>query len=248
MTNWRRWVGYIEKIMQDKWMIPVTKAEESIEGMLAQYSFYTLRTRGLVLLAITLVLTIPSLVLLLHSCTVTRVSSAPSFCTSPVVSSTKAADTAHLDEPIDLAEEDQTWANKLPLGGSFSPSRCLPTTRVAVLLPFRDREAHLATFLRKMHPFLQVLFLQLDQSDQLVSPGPGHPVHLGCAQPNWLSTFYARTSLQRRFQLLTFLWRKKIPGVSEAIRHITPSPDCFVLHDIDHIPEKQGLIYRYLSP
>ena len=134
--------------------------------MLAQYSFYTLRTRGLVLLAITLVLTIPSLVLLLHSCTVTRVS--PSFCASPVVSSTKAADTAHLDEPIDLAEEDQSWANKLPLGGSFSPSGCLPTTRVAVLLPFRDREAHLATFLRKMHPFLQVLFLQLDQSDQLV--------------------------------------------------------------------------------
>ena len=123
---------------------------------MTQYSFYTLRTRGLVLLAITLVLTIPSLVLLLHSCTVTRVSS--SFCISPVVSSTKAADTAHLDEPIDLAKEDQSWANKLPLGGSFSPSRCLPTTRVAVLLPFRDREAHLATFLRKMHPFLQVLF------------------------------------------------------------------------------------------
>ena len=136
----------------------MTQTEESIVGMLAQYSFYTLRTRGLVLLAITLVLTIPSLVLLLHSCTVTRVSSAPSFCTSPVVSSTKAADTAHLDEPIDLAEEDQSWANKLPLGGSFAPSRCLPTTRVAVLLPFRDREAHLATFLRKMHPFLQVLF------------------------------------------------------------------------------------------
>ena len=134
----------------------MTKAEESIEGMLAQYSFYTLRTRGLVLLAITLVLTIPSLVLLLQSCTVTRVSS--SFCTSPVVSSTKAADTAHLDEPIDLSEEDQSWANKLPLGGSFAPSGCLPTTRVAVLLPFRDREAHLATFLRKMHPFLQVLF------------------------------------------------------------------------------------------
>ena len=135
----------------------MTKAEESIEGMLAQYSFYTLRTRGLVLLATTLVLTIPSLLLLLlHSCTVTRIFSPPSFCPSPVVSSTKASDTTHLDEPLDLTAEDLTWANKLPSGGSFSPSGCLPTTRVAILLPFRDREAHLATFLRKMHPFLQV--------------------------------------------------------------------------------------------
>ena len=123
---------------------------------MTQYSFYTLRTRGLFLLATTLVLTIPSLVLFLHSCTVTRVTHSPSFCPSPVVSSTKASDTTHLDEPLDLKAEDLTWSNKLPPGGSFSPSGCLPTTRVAVLLPFRDREAHLATFLRKMHPFLQV--------------------------------------------------------------------------------------------
>ena len=127
---------------------------------MGQYSFYTLRTRGLVLLAITLVLTIPSLVLLLHSCTVTKVSPAPSFCPTPVVSSTKESDTKHLDEPLDLAEENLGWAGKLPLGGSFSPTGCLPTTRVAILLPFRDREAHLATFLRKMHPFLQTQGIQ----------------------------------------------------------------------------------------
>ena len=123
---------------------------------MTQYSFYTLRTRGLVLLASTLVLTIPSLVLLLHSCIVTKIPPAPSFCPTPVVSSTKESDTTHLDEPLDLAGEDLMWEGKLPFGGSFSPTGCLPTTRVAILLPFREREAHLATFLRKMHPFLQV--------------------------------------------------------------------------------------------
>ena len=128
--------------------------------MMVQYSFYTLRTRGLVLLATTLVLTIPSLLLLLHSCTVTQVSLAPSFCKTPVVSSTKEADTTHLDEPLDLAEENLKWSGKLPLGGTFSPTACLPTTRVAILLPFRDREAHLATFIKKMHPFLQTQGIQ----------------------------------------------------------------------------------------
>ena len=127
---------------------------------MAQYSYYTLRTRGLVLLATTLVLAIPSLVLLIHSCIVAKLSPAPSFCPTPVVPSTKESDTTHLDEPLDLAEENLMWAGKLPLGGAFSPAGCLPTTRVAILLPFRDREAHLATFLRKMHPLLQTQGIQ----------------------------------------------------------------------------------------
>ena len=128
--------------------------------MVHQYSFYTLRTRGLVLLAATLVLTVPPLLLLLHPCTDSKISPAPSFCTTPVVSSSKQSDTTHLDEPLDLVEEDLKWLGKLPLGGSFSPTGCIPTTRVAILLPFRDREAHLATFLRKMHPFLQTQGIQ----------------------------------------------------------------------------------------
>ena len=123
---------------------------------MAEFSFYTVRTRGLVLLVLALLLALPSLVfLVLKSCTTDHVSPAP-LCRSPVVSWTKASDTSHLDEPLDLDEEDLAWKDKLPPGGTFSPSGCLPTTRVAVLLPFRDREAHLATFLRKMHPFLQV--------------------------------------------------------------------------------------------
>ena len=210
---------------------------------MAQYSFYTLRTRGLVLLGTTLVLTIPSLVLLLHSCTVTKVSPAPSFCPTPVVSSTKKSDTTHLDKPLDLAEENLMWADKLPLGGSFSPTGCLPTTRVAILLPFRDREAHLATFLRKMHPFLQAQGIQytlvvLNQTDSA-------PFMRGLL-------FNAGSSSTLFFILIR--WSSPLfgdqtfyQGVREVLRHLTPSPDCFVLHDIDHIPERQGLIYRFAS-
>ena len=35
-----------------------------------------------------------------------------------------------------------------------------------------------------------------------------------------------------------------LKGVSETLRQLTPPPDCFVLHDVDHIPERQGLMYR----
>ena len=163
------------------------------------------------------------------------------------MSSTKAADTAHLDEPIDLAEEDQTWADKLPLGGSFSPSRCLPTTRVAVLLPFRDREAHLATFLRKMHPFLQVLFFDWIKVTSLCLQVQGIQYTLVVLNQTGSAPFM-RGLLFNAGSNFSPSYRRYFPGVSEAVRHITPSPDCFVLHDIDHIPEKQGLIYRYPFP
>lgn len=40
-------------------------------------------------------------------------------------------------------------------GGHWSPSDCVSRQRLAIIVPFRDREKHLQTFLRVLHPMLQ---------------------------------------------------------------------------------------------
>lgn len=39
-------------------------------------------------------------------------------------------------------------------GGAFKPKDCLARHHVAIVVPFRDRYAHLSIFLRNIHPFL----------------------------------------------------------------------------------------------
>ncbi|SPP74660.1 beta-1,4-N-acetylgalactosaminyltransferase bre-4 [Drosophila guanche] len=39
-------------------------------------------------------------------------------------------------------------------GGAFQPDHCNPQHHVAIVVPFRDRYAHLSVFLRNIHPFL----------------------------------------------------------------------------------------------
>ena len=41
------------------------------------------------------------------------------------------------------------------LGGSWRPNNCSSRHRIAIVVPYRDREQHLRVFLRYMHPFLQ---------------------------------------------------------------------------------------------
>lgn len=45
-------------------------------------------------------------------------------------------------------------------GGFWKPSGCLPRQRVAIIVPYRDREPHLKIFLQIIHPFLQKQLLQ----------------------------------------------------------------------------------------
>ncbi len=40
-------------------------------------------------------------------------------------------------------------------GGSYSPADCEARRRVAVVVPYRDRERHLSLLLHHLHPFLQ---------------------------------------------------------------------------------------------
>ncbi|ESO87263.1 hypothetical protein LOTGIDRAFT_107097, partial [Lottia gigantea] len=43
----------------------------------------------------------------------------------------------------------------LQLGGHYSPTKCKARHHVAILVPYRDRQAHLKIFLQNIHPFLQ---------------------------------------------------------------------------------------------
>ncbi|XP_067633852.1 beta-1,4-N-acetylgalactosaminyltransferase bre-4 [Eurosta solidaginis] len=55
-------------------------------------------------------------------------------------------------ESLDIVEA--TLAPFLKTGGAFEPNDCIPNHHVAIVVPFRDRYAHLAVFLRNIHPFL----------------------------------------------------------------------------------------------
>lgn len=55
--------------------------------------------------------------------------------------------------PQNLEEEKHSW-DVFP-GGFFRPASCLARHRVAIVVPFRDREAHLNIFINHMMPFLK---------------------------------------------------------------------------------------------
>jgi hypothetical protein len=40
-------------------------------------------------------------------------------------------------------------------GGAYKPKDCQSRSKVAIIVPYRNRSEHLTVFLRYMHPFLQ---------------------------------------------------------------------------------------------
>ena len=40
-------------------------------------------------------------------------------------------------------------------GGSYEPTECRARYNVAIVVPYRNREAHLIAFLANLHPFLE---------------------------------------------------------------------------------------------
>ncbi|KAK3098343.1 hypothetical protein FSP39_018629, partial [Pinctada imbricata] len=65
---------------------------------------------------------------------------------------------------------EKTYPNVLP-GGRFSPSECVPRHRTAIVIPYRNRDQHLRTFLYNIHPFLQRQ--QLDYGIYVVDQAEG---------------------------------------------------------------------------
>uniref|UniRef100_A0A0B7AJW4 Galactosyltransferase N-terminal domain-containing protein n=1 Tax=Arion vulgaris TaxID=1028688 RepID=A0A0B7AJW4_9EUPU len=61
-------------------------------------------------------------------------------------------DTENIPSLLDLEHD---LSEVLLPGGHFVPQTCKSKHKVAVIVPFRDREVHLKIFLHHMHPFLQ---------------------------------------------------------------------------------------------
>uniref|UniRef100_A0A2M4BJH9 Putative glucosylceramide beta-14-galactosyltransferase n=3 Tax=albitarsis series TaxID=58233 RepID=A0A2M4BJH9_9DIPT len=55
-------------------------------------------------------------------------------------------------EPLTVVEN--RYRNKLQPGGQYAPPDCTARNRVAIIVPYRDREHHLPIFLKNLHQFL----------------------------------------------------------------------------------------------
>jgi len=94
----------------------------------------------------------------------------------------------------------------LSSGGRFSPQECVPRQRVAIIIPYRDREHHLKILLYNLHP---VLIRQLiHYTIFVVEEIPG--------------------VMFNRAKLMNI-------GFKEALSS-DPNLDCFIFHDVDLVP------------
>lgn len=67
----------------------------------------------------------------------------------------------NLDGPIEVDTTEESLKNvikrfesKLQPGGWYRPKECNAKDRVAIIVPYRDRETHLPILLKNLHPFL----------------------------------------------------------------------------------------------
>lgn len=67
----------------------------------------------------------------------------------------------NLDGPIEVDTSEEPLKNvikrlesKLQPGGWYRPKECNAKDRVAIIVPYRDRETHLPILLKNLHPFL----------------------------------------------------------------------------------------------
>ena len=57
--------------------------------------------------------------------------------------------------PVPREESIANGGSCLMQGGCFTPPDCTPRQRVAILIPYKDRETHLYSLLNYLHPMLQ---------------------------------------------------------------------------------------------
>lgn len=95
----------------------------------------------------------------------------------------------------------------LKAGGAFAPADCTPRYRVAIIIPYRDREVHLRTLLHNLHPML--MRQQINYTIFVVEEIPDVKFN--------------------RAKLMNI-------GFQEAVK-LDPSFQCFIFHDVDLIPE-----------
>ena len=114
---------------------------------------------------------------------------------------------------VPLDELHQTELSFVQVGGKWTPKSCASREEVAIIIPFRDREEHLAIFLRQIHSILRrqeytYRIIVIEQKDE-------YPFNRG--------------------KLMNV-------GYREALK-ISNTFSCFIFHDVDLIPENDSNDY-----
>lgn len=100
------------------------------------------------------------------------------------------------------------------VGGMWSPTECTARHKVAIIIPFRNRESNLKIFLRHIHPIM--CRQQIDYGIYLIEPVQNITFNRG---------------------LLMNI------GFIESLKLTNDKWDCFIFHDVDLIPEDDRNIY-----
>ena len=56
---------------------------------------------------------------------------------------------------LNYDDHNEVIFSDLDPGGHWKPTDCAPRRRIAILIPYRDREQHLMDFMIHTHPILQ---------------------------------------------------------------------------------------------
>uniref|UniRef100_A0A6G1SCU9 Beta-1,4-N-acetylgalactosaminyltransferase n=1 Tax=Aceria tosichella TaxID=561515 RepID=A0A6G1SCU9_9ACAR len=108
-----------------------------------------------------------------------------------------------------------TWLSydHVKYGGQFEPDGCLPKQKVAIIVPYRDKQEHLEKFLLYIHQFLP---------DQLID----------------YIVFVIEQADQRAFNRMRLL----NIGASKVMEY-HPDICCFIFHEVDLLPLDQRNLY-----
>lgn len=131
------------------------------------------------------------------------------------------------------------YGPSLQPGGRFHPSDCQAHYKVAIIIPYRDREEHLRVFLRNMHPFLQRQQIDygifvVEQAGTCCVGNESKPVDPVSPFPLFMLGSNTGDTPFNRAMLMNI-------GAAEALRQ--DAFQCFIFHDVDLIPEDDRNIY-----
>ena len=90
-------------------------------------------------------------------------------------------------------------------GGRYRPADCRAHHKVAIIIPYRDRQQHLNAFVNHMHPFLQRQ--QLDYGIYVVSQSGKSVLLVSLSLLKTLAKEAARGRQELHAQFYRILWR-----------------------------------------
>ena len=127
----------------------------------------------------------------------------------------------------------EKYKNVLDLGGRFKPKKCSARHKVAIIVPYRDREEHLRTFLYHMHSYLPRQQLGKLISRNYFSKNRKKNIFF----PSDYGIFVVEQHGSEPFNRAMLM----NVGAAEALKSY--DYQCFIFHDVDLLPEDDRNLY-----